>query len=138
MNLSGPVERRQEEKHAILYATLQALKSVPENSFKKVCICVRDPNVIRFVARDLPRLSENSYRSARSGRLIKDLETAMEINQIIRTRSDITFRMKFVPINVLYPEARFSRHWACDLAYDLFQKKQRDASKTPDLLDLDY
>lgn len=136
-NMCGAVERRQEFNHAELYSILQALKNIPTNSYKKVCICVPDAGVIKFICKSLPRLSENSYRSVRTGRLIKDLETAMEINNILRARQDITFRMKFIPTGVGYHYAQLARHRAMIMAEDLTRQKKKNESKIPCLLDLD-
>lgn len=137
-NVSGPVERRQDEKHGTLYAILQTLNAIPENSFKKVCICVRESGVIQFVTRGVPRLSENSYRSVQTGRLVKDLDTVMEINKVLRTRQDLTLRMKYIPLDCVYPEALFAKRWAGQLAYDAHQAKKRGGAKLPDLLSMDY
>lgn len=99
-NISGPVERRQKLNHACLYGVLQALKAIPTDSFKKVCICVNELTLINFIARVLREMSENSFRSTRSGKLNKDLDTCMELNTIIRERQDLTIRLKFVPTDI--------------------------------------
>lgn len=99
-NTTGPVERRQDLKHAKLYAFLQAMKSIPENLFKNVCLCVDEMPLISFIAVTLRTMSENSFRSTYTGKLNKDLETSMEINKVIRLRTDLTLRMKYVPNDV--------------------------------------
>lgn len=136
-NMCGPVERRQTEKHAILYSVLQALKNIPTNSYKKVCICVCESGVIDFICRAIPELSENSYRSVRTGRLIQDLETSMEINEILRARQDITVRMKFIPTGIGYHHASFARNWAMRVSRNLTQQKKRNESQIPNYLEMD-
>lgn len=135
MNICGLVERRQEINHAILYAILRTLQSIPEDSFKKVCICVREAGVINYVCNAIPRLSENSFRSMTTGRLIKDLETSMEINKILRMRHDITFRVQFIPTTVGYPDACYAHGWASRLSVDLTRAKKE--AQFVNLVDLD-
>lgn len=136
LNMCGAVEHRQGLNHAILYSILQALKNIPENSYKKVCICVPESTVISFICKGIPALSENSYRSVRTGRLNKDLETSMEINNILRTRQDITFRMKFIPRGVSYRLESVARNWAHAVSEDLTHQKKRKESRIPNLLDM--
>lgn len=45
-------------------------------------------------------MSENSFRSIHTGRLNKDIETSIDINRVLRTRHDLTLRLKYVPGNV--------------------------------------
>lgn len=47
--------------------------------------------------RGVKHLSENSYRSVRSGRLNKDLDIVMALNDAFRERNQIEYRIKFVP-----------------------------------------
>lgn len=87
---------RNVDQVAKTYAILQAIKSVPTDIVKKVCICTPQLLGISFFT-CVPRLSENSYRSIRTGRLNKDLEMSMEINSIMRELNHIEWCMKYVP-----------------------------------------
>lgn len=96
----APVERRQELNHSKLYALTKVFQQIPENLFDKLCICVDEIPLITFVDKSLRNMSENSFRSVYSGKLNKDLETSMELNRLIRTRQDLTLRMKYVPNDI--------------------------------------
>lgn len=99
-NVHGGIERRQRANHAKLYAFLKAMHRIPENLFKKVCICVDEIPFLTFIDRSLRSMSENSFRSVHTGKLNKDLETSMQINKVIRTRQDLTLRLKYVPNDI--------------------------------------
>lgn len=73
---------------------------IPEGLFKKVCICVDEIPFLTFIDRSLRSMSENSFRSVYSGKLNKDLETSMQINKVIRTRQDLTLRLKYTPNDI--------------------------------------
>lgn len=45
-------------------------------------------------------MSENSFRSTYTGKLNKDLETSMELNSVLRTRQDLTLRIKYCPNDI--------------------------------------
>lgn len=99
-NLQGVVERRQAITHAKLYAFLKAMEQIPVDSFKKLCIMIHDLTLISFLGNHLRTMSENSFRSTRSGRLNKDLQTSMEVNKILRTREDLTLQLMWCPIDL--------------------------------------
>lgn len=134
-NHGGGVEHRQENGGAKLYAILQALKNIPENSFTKVCICVNDTRSMHFVARGIKNLSENSYRSAKTGRLTKDFQVTSQLNDTIRSRTDLTIRVRYIPLNVHYAEGFIANNWANRLASELTTKAKQERSVR--LLDLD-
>lgn len=79
---------------------MKALHQVPKNLFKNVCICVSDLAFLKFIDRDLRSASENSFRCVRTGKLIEDLETNIEINKALRLRRDLVFRLKYIPDNI--------------------------------------
>lgn len=81
------------------------LKSIPKNLFDKVCLGMDDMTLLNFVAYHLRLMSENAFRSTYTGKLNKDLETNMEINTLLRTRQDLTFRLQYVPNDVGFPDA---------------------------------
>lgn len=76
------------------------MHQIPEGLFKKVCFCIDEIPFLTFIDRALRSMSENSFRSVYSGKLNKDLQTSMEINKIIRTRQDLTLRLKYTPNDV--------------------------------------
>lgn len=45
-------------------------------------------------------MSENSFRSVRTGKLNKDLDIAMAVNTELRMRNDLKLRMKYVPNDI--------------------------------------
>lgn len=134
-NHGGAVERRQELNHAKMYGILQAIKAIPENSLTKLCICVNETRVLSYVSKGMLHLSENSFRSVKTGRLIKDLETAMELNALLRSRTDLTIQLRYIPTNIHYDDAHYADQWAERLADELTRAhKQRD---NLNLIDLD-
>lgn len=115
-NISGPVDGRQDSCHSKLYAVLQCLKSIPNNLFNQVCICVDELWVTTFLAQHLPEISENSFRSVYTGKLTNDLETNMAINTLIRSRTDLKLRVKYIPIKIGVADMNFARDLAIDAA----------------------
>lgn len=99
-NLHGSVERRQAINHAKLYAFLRGIQQIPEGLIQKLCICVDELPFITFIDKSLRNMSANSFRSIHTGKLNKDLETSMQINKILRTRHDVTLRLKYVPNDI--------------------------------------
>lgn len=99
-NDAGLVGGRHTLRHAYLFSFLQAMKSIPKSSFTKVCLCVPDTSLIKFVNHSLRNMSENSFRSLRTGKLNKDLETSMALNTELRIRNDLKLRMKYVPNDI--------------------------------------
>lgn len=79
---------------------MKALEQIPQNLFKNVCLCVDETRMLTFVNRSLRSMSENSFRSLNTGKLNKDLETSMLLNKLLRTREDLTLRMKYVPNDI--------------------------------------
>lgn len=69
---------------------------------------MNEQTLTKYVAISLKNMSENAFRSIRTGRLNKDLETCMELNKIIRSRQDLTIRMKFVPPDIGVNEVFFA------------------------------
>lgn len=96
-NLVEPVEREQDFCHARRYGFLRALQTIPENLFSKICFCVNGRSFIEYIDQHLRDASDNSFRNIRSGRMISDLETSMEINGLLRKRNDLVLRLKYVP-----------------------------------------
>lgn len=95
------------------------MKSIPENSFKKVCLCVDELPLITFITVSLRNMSDNSFRSTYTGKLNKDLETSMEINKVIRLRTDLTLRLKYVPNDIGVPEIYYASKTAIKTADEL-------------------
>lgn len=126
-NLYGSVERRQAANHAKVYALVKAIQQVPQNLFKKVCFCVDETRMLTFVNKSLRSMSENSFRSLNTGKLNKDLETSMELNKLLRTRQDLTIRMRYVPndigVNGIYCATRLARR-ASDEATQQFYRQR--------------
>lgn len=114
---------------------MQALKAIPENTFKKVCICFNETRPIHFIAQGLQQLSENSYRGSKTGRLINDVETCTELNKLLRTRTDLTLRMRYIPTTIHYDEAYTAERWAERLADQMTRAKR--LQKTMNLIELD-
>lgn len=79
---------------------MKALQLIPQNLFKNVCLCVDETRMLTFINRSLRSMSENSFRSLNTGKLNKDLETVMQVNQLLRTRQDLKLRMKYVPNDI--------------------------------------
>lgn len=123
-NISGPVDGRQDSNHSKLYAVLQCLKSIPNNLVNKVCICVDEIWVTTFLAETLPEISENSFRSVYTGKLANDLETNMAINTLIRSRTDLKLRAKYVPIKIGFADMNFARNMAINAAKEA-ERQQR-------------
>lgn len=96
-NLHGGIERRQCLEHARIYGFLKAMHQIPENLFKKVSFCVDKVSFLTFIDVHLRIVSENFFRKSNTGKLIEDLETCMELNKVLRTRQDLTLRLKYVP-----------------------------------------
>lgn len=107
-NATGPVPGRQAANSAMAYAALQAIKAVPAN-VPKVCICVSNLTLVGFLSRGIKYLSENSYRSVRSGRLNKDLDIVMALNEAFRERSQIEYRIKFMPTDLGVDGVHYAR-----------------------------
>lgn len=103
---------RQDSYHSKLYGVLQCLKAIPENLFPKICICVDEIWVTTFLAENLPEISDNSFRSVYTGKLANNLETTMAINTLIRSRTDLTFRLKYVPTKIGFADMYFARNMA--------------------------
>lgn len=115
-NISGPVAGKQDSNHSKLYAVLKCLESIPKNLINEVCICVDQAWVATFMAEHLPELSENSFRSVYTGKLANDLETNMAINTLIRSRTDLKFRLKYVPIKIGFVDMQFALNLAIEAA----------------------
>lgn len=115
-NLQGSVERRQGINHARFYAFLKGLQQIPENLFTKLCIMVDDPRFITFIDKGLRRMSENSFRSVTSGKLNEDLQTSMEVNQILRLRQDLKFQLIYCPSDVSSEGMSYAKKLARDAA----------------------
>jgi hypothetical protein len=112
LNSMGPVEGRLGIRHARLYGFLQVLRTLPKDLFKKVCIGLDDLKLTTFLSSNLHSMSENAFHSTYTGRLNKDLETNMEINTLLRTRTDLTFRLQYVPSNCCIPLIKHARKMA--------------------------
>lgn len=112
----GPVEGRLGVSYAKLYGFLQVLRTLPKDLFKKVCIGLDDLKLTGFLSINLHSMSENAFHSTYTGRLNKDLETNMEINTLLRTRTDLTFRLQFVPNSYGIPYIRHARKMATEAA----------------------
>lgn len=123
-NISGSVDGRQDIHHSRLYAVLQCLKSIPKDLVNKVCICVDQEWVTTFMAENLPDISENSFRSVYTGKLAMNLETNMAINTLIRSRTDLKLRFKYVPLHIGFADMHFARKLAIDAAKEA-ERQQR-------------
>lgn len=99
-NLAGPVERRQALNHSKMYAFLRGIQQVPKGLIEKLCVNVDEIRLLTFINRSLRNMSENSFRSVRTGKLNKDLETSIEINKTLRLRNDFTLRLKYTPNDI--------------------------------------
>lgn len=124
-NESGPVERRQAILHAKIYGPLRALQSIPHGLFTKVSLNTDDIMVTKFIARHLKNMSENSFRSTYTGKLNKDLETNMEVNKLLRTRQDLTFRVQYTPNDITFPPAVYANKMAMNAANDAQNNRLR-------------
>lgn len=126
-NLSGPVERRQAANHAKIYALFKALQQVPQNLFRNVCFCVDETRMLTFVNRSLRSMSENSFRSVYTGKLNKDLESSMELNRMLRTRQDLTIRLRYVPNDIgvdgIYQATRLARQASNEATKQFFRER---------------
>lgn len=77
-----------------------------------------------FLAENLPEISENSFRSVYTGKLANDLDTNMAINTLIRSRTDLKLRVKYVPIKIGFADMNFARNLAIDAAKEA-ERQQR-------------
>lgn len=80
--------------------------------------------MVSFLARGVKMLSENSYRSVRTGRLNKDLDIVMKLNEAFRARNQIEYRIKFVPLNIAVDEIYHVRKDAEREAERVTEKKK--------------
>lgn len=127
-NTAGLVERRQDFPHASTYGFLQALKTIPDNAFEKVCICVPNKHLISLIDVELRECSDNSFRNIINGRVISDMETCIEINRILRTRQNLLVRLKYVPNTLNTPAMYHCRKMAIAVV-------QKQLTPEPDLLE---
>lgn len=97
---------------------MRALKSIPHDLFSKVALNTNDLTMVKYVACSLRNMSENSFRSTYSGKLNKDLETNMQVNTLLRTRQDLTFRVQFTPSDICFPPAKYAWKMATNAAND--------------------
>lgn len=111
-NIVGPVEREQDFCHARRYGFLRALEMMPQNLFSKTCFCVNGRSFIEYIDQYLREASDNSFRHIRSGRLMSDLETSMQINALLRKRNDLVLRLKYVPNAIRMPQMYKARRMA--------------------------
>lgn len=100
---------------------------MPENLFSKTCICVNGRSFIEYIDQYLREASDNSFRNIRSGRMISDLETSMEINQLLRKRNDLALRLKYVPDGIRMPEMFKARRLAIEASekYSMIMKHKK-------------
>lgn len=127
-NIIGPVERCQDFSHARRYGFLRALQSIPHNSFSKTCLCVNGRPFITYIDSWLREASDNSFRNIRSGRIISDLETGMDINRILRMRTDLLLRLKYVPDAIRMPDMYKAKRMAIEAAhkYSMIMRENRN------------
>lgn len=128
-NSNGPVVGRQDEAHCKLYAVYKALESMPKNAFNKVCICVDQIWVPPFLSDHLCEMSENAFRSTYTGKLNPDLETNMAINQLLRTRQDLTFRLKYTPTRIGLAEMAFAKKSAIEASKAAEERRRLESKK---------
>lgn len=96
-NSSGQVVGNQTDNHACLYATAQALKSLPKDLFEKVCICTDAIRVIQVMSKLLPQWADNNFRKLSDSSLPCDnLPTLNELNEFVRL-NPFTYRFKYTP-----------------------------------------
>lgn len=89
---------------------------MPNNLFDKLCICVDELWLLTFLAQHLREISENAFRSTFTGKLTTDLETNMTLNTLIRTRTDLKIRIKYVPVKIGFADIIFARQQAIETA----------------------
>lgn len=106
-NVTGEIMARNVEQVGTSYAVLQAIKSAPIDIVKKICICSTNLKSCWFL-RYIDSLSENSFRSVKTGRLNKDLQLVMELNNILRERNQIEWRTKYVPKMIMKDEMHYA------------------------------
>lgn len=75
-------------------------------------------------------MSENSFRSVYSGKLNKDLETSMEINKVLRTRQDLTLRLKYVPNDLGVNGMYYATKLAIKAAEEATQAAREEKKRT--------
>lgn len=63
-------------------------------------------------------MSENAFRSVYTGKLNSDLETNMALNTVLRTRTDLKFRVKYVPLKIGFADMIFARQLATKASKD--------------------
>lgn len=63
-------------------------------------------------------MSENSFRSTYTGKLNKDLETNMDVNKLLISRQDLTFRVQYTPSDIQFPPAKHANKMAMNAAND--------------------
>lgn len=95
---------------------MRALQTIPEGLFSKTSLCVNGRAFVTYIDAYLRDGSDNSFRNVRSGRIMSDLETGMEINRLLRTRTDLKIQLKYVPDAIRMPDMYRARRMAIDEA----------------------
>lgn len=74
-------------------------------------------------------MSENSFRSINTGKLNKDLESSMELNKLLRTRQDLTLRMRYVPNDIgvdgMYHATRLAKTASSEATQEFFRQRHQ-------------
>lgn len=74
-------------------------------------------------------MSENSFRSLNTGKLNKDLETSMELNKLLRTRQDLTMRLRYVPNDIdvhgMYRATRLAKTAAHEATQEFYRQRHQ-------------
>lgn len=81
-------------------------------------------------------MSENSFRSERTGRLNKDLEMTMELNKVLRELNHIKWRVKYVPNNIAVDAMTRARTLADNAAYNATTKMRWEKGGGINLLEV--
>lgn len=118
---------------------MRALQTIPQNLFIRTCLCVNGRSFLTYIDAHLRDGSDNSFRNIRSGRIMSDIETAMEINRLLRTRSDLDFQLKYVPDAIRMPDMHRAKRMAIEAAerftFIMRQKKSSSGCAGEFLLD---
>lgn len=113
--------------HAKMYALMKTLQQMPQDLLQKLCVCMDDMRCLTFVNKSIRSMSENSFRSLRTGKLNKDLETSMELNRLLRTRHDLKLRMKYVPNDIgvdgMYYATKLARKAADEATHEYLRQR---------------
>lgn len=116
---------------------MRALQIIPANLFSQTCLCVNGRSFLTYIDEHLRTASDNSFRNIRSGRIMSDIETGMEINRLLRTRDDLKFQLKYVPDRIRMPDMYRAKRMAINAA-DRFTVSMRQEKLNSGLGDKEF